>query len=161
MSFISFWLGQAILSWRDLGSSLSQPHVLRAVIGAGLFVAVSGPLGLGLGTGLLRLRCSRSRGRAAALAGTRRLNAAAGSKRSATRSRICGLRVRRESLRLNGAVAPRRLGLAVLVFRPVRIEFRLETLFPVSAEKGSPTLKLEPKPRFRGDGRQIRDGIRL
>jgi ABC-type transport system involved in multi-copper enzyme maturation permease subunit len=48
-SFTSFWLGQAILARRDLGTSLSQSHVLRAVIGAGLFLAVSGWLGLGLG----------------------------------------------------------------------------------------------------------------
>ena len=48
-SFTSFLLGQAILDRRDLGTSLSQPHVLRAVIGAGLFLAVSGLLALGLG----------------------------------------------------------------------------------------------------------------
>jgi ABC-type transport system involved in multi-copper enzyme maturation permease subunit len=48
-SFTSFWLGQAILARRHLGTSLGQPHVLRAVIGAGLFLAVSGLLALGLG----------------------------------------------------------------------------------------------------------------
>jgi hypothetical protein len=48
-SFTSFWLGQAILARRDLGTSLGQPHVLRAVIGAGLFLTVSGLLALGLG----------------------------------------------------------------------------------------------------------------
>jgi len=48
-SFASFLLGQTILARRDLGTSLSQPHVLRAVIGAGLFLAVSGLLALGLG----------------------------------------------------------------------------------------------------------------
>ena len=48
-SFTSFLLGQAILDRRGLGTSLSQPHVLRAVIGAGLFLAVSGLLALGLG----------------------------------------------------------------------------------------------------------------
>jgi ABC-2 type transport system permease protein len=48
-SFTSFLLGQAILARRDLGTSLGQPHVLRAVIGAGLFLAVSGLLALGLG----------------------------------------------------------------------------------------------------------------
>jgi ABC-2 type transport system permease protein len=48
-SFTSFWLGQAILARRDLGTSLGQPHVLRAVIGASLFLAVSGLLALGLG----------------------------------------------------------------------------------------------------------------
>ena len=48
-SFTSFLLGQAILARRDIGTALSQPHVLRAVIGAGLFLAVSGLLSLGLG----------------------------------------------------------------------------------------------------------------
>src|ERR1700761_7609790 len=48
-SFASFLLGQAILNRRDLGPSLGQPHVLRAVVGAGLFLAVSGLLALGLG----------------------------------------------------------------------------------------------------------------
>ncbi len=48
-SFTSFWLGQAVLARRDIGTSLSQPHVLRAVIGASLFLAVSGLLALGLG----------------------------------------------------------------------------------------------------------------
>lgn len=48
-SFTSFLLGQAILAKRDIGTSLGQPHVLRAVIGAGLFLAVSGVLALGLG----------------------------------------------------------------------------------------------------------------
>lgn len=48
-SFASFLLGQAILSERHLGTSLSQPHVLRAVIGAGLFLTDSGLLALGLG----------------------------------------------------------------------------------------------------------------
>jgi ABC-2 type transport system permease protein len=48
-SFTSFWLGQAILARRDLGTSLGQPHVLRAVIGASLFLAVSGLLAFGLG----------------------------------------------------------------------------------------------------------------
>ncbi len=48
-SFTSFLLGQAFLARRDLGTSLSQPHVLRAVIGAALFLAVSALLALGLG----------------------------------------------------------------------------------------------------------------
>ena len=48
-SFTAFWLGQAILARRHLGTSLGQPHVLRAVIGGGLFLAVSGLLALGLG----------------------------------------------------------------------------------------------------------------
>jgi ABC-type transport system involved in multi-copper enzyme maturation permease subunit len=52
-AFTSFLLGQAILSRRDLGAALGQPHVLRAVFGAGLFLCVSGLLAFGLGA-LLR-----------------------------------------------------------------------------------------------------------
>jgi ABC-2 type transport system permease protein len=52
-AFTSFLLGQAILSRRDLGAGLGQPQVLRAVVGAGLFLCVSGLLGFGLGA-LLR-----------------------------------------------------------------------------------------------------------
>lgn len=52
-AFTSFLLGQAILSRRDLGAALGQPHVLRAVIGGGVFLCVSGLLALGLGA-LLR-----------------------------------------------------------------------------------------------------------
>jgi ABC-2 type transport system permease protein len=52
-AFTSFLLGQAILSRRDLGAALGQPHVLRAVVGASLFLCVSGLLAFGLGA-LLR-----------------------------------------------------------------------------------------------------------
>ena len=52
-AFASFFTGQAILSGQHLNASLGQPHVLRAVIGAGLFLAVSGLLAFGLGA-LLR-----------------------------------------------------------------------------------------------------------
>jgi len=52
-AFASFFVGQAILSGKHLNASLSEPHVLRAVIGAGLFLAVSGLLAFGLGA-LLR-----------------------------------------------------------------------------------------------------------
>lgn len=48
-SFVSFFIGQAILSGKDLNATLSQPHVLRAVLGAGLFLAVSGLLAFGIG----------------------------------------------------------------------------------------------------------------
>jgi ABC-2 type transport system permease protein len=48
-SFSSFLLGQAVLDNRDMGTSLGHPHVLRAVIGAGLFLAVAGLMALGLG----------------------------------------------------------------------------------------------------------------
>jgi ABC-2 type transport system permease protein len=52
-AFASFFIGQAILSSHHLNTSLGQPHVLRAVLGAGLFLAVSGLLAFGLGA-LLR-----------------------------------------------------------------------------------------------------------
>ena len=52
-SFGSFFVGQAILSTKHLNTSLSDPNVLRAVIGGGLFLAVCGMLAFGLGT-LLR-----------------------------------------------------------------------------------------------------------
>ena len=52
-AFTSFLLGQAILSRRDLGAALGQPHMLRAVVGAGLFLCASGLLAFGLGA-LLR-----------------------------------------------------------------------------------------------------------
>jgi ABC-type transport system involved in multi-copper enzyme maturation permease subunit len=52
-SFLSFFIGQAILSGKHLNASLGHPGVLRAVIGGGLFLAVCGMLAFGLGT-LLR-----------------------------------------------------------------------------------------------------------
>ena len=52
-AFTSFLLGQAILARRDLGAALGQPHVLRAVAGAGLYLCVSALLAFGLGA-LLR-----------------------------------------------------------------------------------------------------------
>jgi ABC-2 type transport system permease protein len=52
-SFGSFFIGQAILSTKNLNTSLGDPNVLRAVIGGGLFLAVCGMLAFGLGT-LLR-----------------------------------------------------------------------------------------------------------
>jgi ABC-2 type transport system permease protein len=48
-SFASFFVGQAILSGQHLNTTLSQPHVLRAVIGGGLFLAACGLLSFGLG----------------------------------------------------------------------------------------------------------------
>jgi ABC-2 type transport system permease protein len=48
-SFASFFIGQAILSSKHLGTTLGQPHVLRAVIGGGLFLALCGLLAFGLG----------------------------------------------------------------------------------------------------------------
>jgi ABC-type transport system involved in multi-copper enzyme maturation permease subunit len=52
-SFLSFFIGQAILSSKHLNAGLGDPGVLRAVIGGGLFLAVCGMLAFGLGT-LLR-----------------------------------------------------------------------------------------------------------
>lgn len=51
--FAAFFLGQAILSQHHLETSIGSPGVLRAVVGAGLYLAVLGLLSLGLGT-LLR-----------------------------------------------------------------------------------------------------------
>jgi ABC-type transport system involved in multi-copper enzyme maturation permease subunit len=48
-SFASYFVGQAILSTHHVNSILSQPGVLRAVIGGGLFLAVCGLLSYGLG----------------------------------------------------------------------------------------------------------------
>ncbi|HEY2042140.1 MAG TPA: hypothetical protein VGH11_05630 [Jatrophihabitans sp.] len=49
MSFISFGLGQALLSGAHAGTSLSNPTALRATIGGGLYLTVIGLLGFGLG----------------------------------------------------------------------------------------------------------------
>jgi ABC-2 type transport system permease protein len=51
--FAAFFLGQTILSRHDLETTIGSPGVLRAVVGAGLYLAVLGLLSLGLGT-LLR-----------------------------------------------------------------------------------------------------------
>jgi hypothetical protein len=48
-SFISFFLGQALLHSTNASVTLSQPHVLRAVIGGGLFVAACGLFAFGIG----------------------------------------------------------------------------------------------------------------
>jgi ABC-2 type transport system permease protein len=48
-SFVSYFLGQAILSTEHINSTLGQPGVLRAVVGGGLFLAVCGMLSFGLG----------------------------------------------------------------------------------------------------------------
>jgi hypothetical protein len=50
LSFASFYIGQAILSGSTPTAVLSQPGVLRAVIGGGLFLTVLGLFALGLGT---------------------------------------------------------------------------------------------------------------
>ncbi|HXZ71366.1 MAG TPA: ABC transporter permease [Streptosporangiaceae bacterium] len=52
-SFISFFLGQALLSSYHLGVPITAHDALRSVIGAALYVTVSGLIGLALGA-LLR-----------------------------------------------------------------------------------------------------------
>jgi ABC-type transport system involved in multi-copper enzyme maturation permease subunit len=52
-SFGSYFIGQAIFATHHLNSHLSQPGVLRAVIGGGLFLAVCGLFSYGIGA-LLR-----------------------------------------------------------------------------------------------------------
>jgi ABC-type transport system involved in multi-copper enzyme maturation permease subunit len=49
-SFGAFAIGQSILSAKSIGASLSDPGVLRAVIGGGLYLTAVGVLGLGVGT---------------------------------------------------------------------------------------------------------------
>ena len=63
-SFGAYFVFQASLSGDSLQSSISDPGVLRAVTGGGLYLAVLGLLGLGLGT-IIR----RSAGAIAALFG--------------------------------------------------------------------------------------------
>jgi ABC-type transport system involved in multi-copper enzyme maturation permease subunit len=53
-AFVAFGVGQAILARKHVGVSLSDPTVLRAVAGAGLYLTVVGLLGLALGTILRR-----------------------------------------------------------------------------------------------------------
>ena len=50
---VSFAIGQALLGAVDLGVSLGDPNVLRAVLGGGLYLAASALFGFALGT-LLR-----------------------------------------------------------------------------------------------------------
>jgi hypothetical protein len=52
-SFISFFVGQALLSSHHLGVSITSHDALRSVIGAALYVTVAGLIGLALGA-LLR-----------------------------------------------------------------------------------------------------------
>jgi ABC-2 type transport system permease protein len=47
--FASFFLGQAIMSSHHISASLSQPNVLRAVIGGALFLTACGLLAFGFG----------------------------------------------------------------------------------------------------------------
>jgi ABC-type transport system involved in multi-copper enzyme maturation permease subunit len=52
--FVAFLVGQAILGSRHLGVGLGDPHVLRAVVGAGAYLSFVGLLGVALGTILRR-----------------------------------------------------------------------------------------------------------
>ncbi|UZJ24147.1 ABC transporter permease [Rhodococcus antarcticus] len=52
-SFVSFYLGQSLLSSKGLDASISDPGSLRSVIGSALYVTVAGMIGVALGT-LLR-----------------------------------------------------------------------------------------------------------
>jgi ABC-2 type transport system permease protein len=52
-SFITFFIGQALLSGKHIDTTLGAPNVLRAVIGGGLFIAVCGLFALGIG-GIVR-----------------------------------------------------------------------------------------------------------
>jgi len=47
--FVAFFVGQAVLHGKHLGVSLGDPHVLRAVLGAGVYLTIVGLLGLALG----------------------------------------------------------------------------------------------------------------
>ena len=51
-SFAAFFVGQALLSSKHINATLAQPHVLRAVIGGGLFLAACGLLAFGIGAAL-------------------------------------------------------------------------------------------------------------
>ncbi|MGZ4665981.1 MAG: ABC transporter permease [Frankiaceae bacterium] len=48
-SLAAFLLGQVVLSQRNLGVSLTDPSVLRAVLGGGLYLTLVGLFGLGFG----------------------------------------------------------------------------------------------------------------
>ena len=48
-TFISFFLGQALLSPAGINVTISAPGALRQVIGAGLYLAVAGLVGMGIG----------------------------------------------------------------------------------------------------------------
>ena len=52
-SFVSFFLGQSLLSSHDLNVSVSSPGALRSIFGVALYVTVAGLIGVALGA-LLR-----------------------------------------------------------------------------------------------------------
>ncbi|MEY2565648.1 MAG: type transport system permease protein [Actinomycetota bacterium] len=48
-SFIAFFVGQAILSTKDIGVGIGAPNALRTVVGTALYLAVLGLLSMGIG----------------------------------------------------------------------------------------------------------------
>lgn len=46
--FVAFLAGQAVLARKHIGASIGDPHVLRAVLGAGVYLTIIGLLGLAL-----------------------------------------------------------------------------------------------------------------
>jgi ABC-2 type transport system permease protein len=50
VTFVAFFVGQAVISGKAPTANLGQPDVLRALIGSGLYGALIGLLGLALGT---------------------------------------------------------------------------------------------------------------
>jgi hypothetical protein len=48
-SFIAFFVGQAILSTKDIGVGIGAPNALRTVVGTALYLAILGLLSLGIG----------------------------------------------------------------------------------------------------------------
>ena len=52
--FVAFFIGQSILSAKHADVSITDPGVLRAVVGAGTYLTLVGLLGIGLGTLLRR-----------------------------------------------------------------------------------------------------------
>jgi hypothetical protein len=50
IAFVAFLIGQALISGHAPSASLGQPGVLRALVGAGLYGALLGMMGLALGT---------------------------------------------------------------------------------------------------------------
>jgi ABC-type transport system involved in multi-copper enzyme maturation permease subunit len=48
-SFSAFFVGQAVFARRHIGASLGDPHVLRAVLGCGLYLALVAVFGFALG----------------------------------------------------------------------------------------------------------------
>lgn len=48
--FMAFFIGQAVLAGDNLGTTLSAPSVLRAVLGAGLYLTLIALFGLSIGT---------------------------------------------------------------------------------------------------------------